>query len=179
MAKRRRHIGFLGSRGGVHKVTAPRLPTDWARWGQYSWDFVALGVVASWVGDRFHSPRHRHLPCQADDSGTTARMVSASAVAVVTVLCPVDDYFASQLRPKMSGDSTFTPWQTPSRQTNVVTDSLDSQTLGHFVRKFPVLPKTLENIVESSVISCILFFRHFDTFPSPIYRKMQLKCRIY
>ena len=35
---------------------------------------------------------------QADGSGTTARMGSASAAAVVTVLGRVDDYFASQLR---------------------------------------------------------------------------------
>ena len=62
-------------------------------------DFVALGVVAERVGGGFHSPRHKHLPTrQAEDSGIPARMGSASAVAVVTVLCQVDDGFASQLR---------------------------------------------------------------------------------
>ena len=34
----------------------------------------------------------------ADDSGTIARVGSASAAAVATVLCRADDYFASQLR---------------------------------------------------------------------------------
>ena len=61
--------------------------------------FVALGVVARRVGYGFHSPRHWHLPTStADSSGTTARVTSAGVAAVVTVLCWVDDCYASQLR---------------------------------------------------------------------------------
>ena len=60
--------------------------------------FVILGVVARRVGDVFHSPRHRHLSMsKADSGGTTTCVSSASAAAVVTVLCRVDDCFASQL----------------------------------------------------------------------------------
>ena len=40
---------------------------------------------------------HRRLPTsQADSSGTTTWVTSASVATVVTVLCRVDDYFASQ-----------------------------------------------------------------------------------
>ena len=61
--------------------------------------FVTLDVVARRVGDGYHSPRDRHVPTsKADSSGTTAWVSSASVAVVVTVLCRVDDCFASQLR---------------------------------------------------------------------------------
>ena len=61
--------------------------------------FVTLGVVARPLGDGSHFPRHQHLPTStADSSGTPTRLTSASVDAVVTVLCRVDDCFASQLR---------------------------------------------------------------------------------
>lgn len=54
----------------------------------------ALGVVERRVGNGFQSPRHRQPPVSQADyeyGGTTTRMTSASAVAVVAVLCRVDD----------------------------------------------------------------------------------------
>ena len=61
--------------------------------------FVALGVVAQRVGDGFHLRRHRLPPTsKADSIRTTTRVTSASDADVMTILCRVEDCFASELR---------------------------------------------------------------------------------
>ena len=51
------------------------------------------------LGDRFCCLRYRHLPTrQADSSGTTTRMTSASVAVVVKILCRVDGHVARQMR---------------------------------------------------------------------------------
>ena len=60
--------------------------------------FVTLRVVTRPLGGGFHFPGHGHLARgKAGSVTTTTWATSARVIAVVTILCLVDDCFASQL----------------------------------------------------------------------------------
>ena len=64
--------------------------------------------------------------------------------------------------PKMSGDSTFTPWQ---RQGNALTESLESKKTGDTTEKSPLLKKRLTILLKilfcekkKQKMQCLFFF---------------------
>ena len=146
------------TRGGGQPRPAPRpseKPSVRVKDGLTAW--IIAWMESPGIGEgRLNSTKcHRDpTPLQKNPSTRYAcNQVSARQRCRETALLPLD------------GDTV---------DANALRDSLDSQNPG-MLRRIPVLPETPESIVESSVFFLYFcFFRHFDTFPSPIHRKMQL-----
>ena len=109
MTNRRRRSEFLFSLRRVDKVTDHAEAADrTSSLRAVTETFVTFGVVVRRVGDGFHSPRHEHLPTsQADSRGTTTRVISASGVAVVTVLYRYGRLFCEPTDAYTREDSTL------------------------------------------------------------------------